>query len=73
MIISKGENNIALGVDELVDQTETIIKPFDTIAQKFKGFSGGTILGDGRVVLLLDISSIAGFENLQKSGEIYER
>jgi hypothetical protein len=26
-----------------------------------------------RVVLLLDISSIAGFENYQKSGEMYER
>jgi two-component system chemotaxis sensor kinase CheA len=73
VIIAKGENYIALGVDELVDQTETIIKPFDPIAQTFKGFSGGTILGDGRVVLLLDISSIAGFENYQKSGESYER
>ncbi|MCX6690493.1 MAG: chemotaxis protein CheA [Methanoregula sp.] len=73
VIIAKGENYIALGVDELVDQTETIIKPFDPIAQKFKGFSGGTILGDGRVVLLLDISSIAGFEYYQKSGESYER
>jgi two-component system, chemotaxis family, sensor kinase CheA len=73
VIIAKGENYVALGVDELVDQTETIIKPFDPIAQKFKGFSGGTILGDGRVVLLLDITGISGFENYQKSGESYER
>lgn len=55
VIISRGDKSFALGVDAVLDQTENIIKPFDPIAQGFTGFSGGTILGDGSVVLLLDI------------------
>lgn len=55
VIIYKGEKFIGLGVDTMLDQMENIVKPFDPIAQQFKGFSGGTIMGDGRVALLLDI------------------
>ena len=61
VIIYWGDTFIGLGVDTLVDQTENIIKPFDPIAQQFKGFSGGTILGDGSVALLLDIPSLFDF------------
>ena len=49
-----------------MDQAENIIKPFDPLAQNFTGFSGGTIMGDGRVALLLDIPGLLGFANIQK-------
>ena len=63
LVVLSVENKFyGLGVDSIVDQMENIIKPFDPIAQKFKGFSGGTILGDGSVALLLDIPSLLGFE-----------
>src|SRR5205807_9427636 len=55
VIIHRGEELVGIGVDTVLDQMENIIKPFDPIAQNLKGFSGGTILGDGRVALLLDI------------------
>ena len=58
IIVYAGDKTIALGVDEVLDQMENIVKPFDVIAQQFKGFSGGTILGDGRVALLLDIADL---------------
>jgi len=63
-----GNKFISLGVDTVVDQMENIVKPFDPIAQQFKGFSGGTILGDGSVALLLDIPRLFAFEALR-----YER
>lgn len=63
-----GDKFISLGVDTVVDQMENIVKPFDPIAQQFKGFSGGTILGDGSVALLLDIPRLFAFEALR-----YER
>ncbi len=66
VIMYKGDNFVGLGVDTVVDQVENIIKPFDPIAQRFRGFSGGTILGDGRVVLLLDIPTLFGFETLRE-------
>ena len=58
VILYWGDSFIGLGVDTLLDQTENIIKPFDPIAQQFKGFSGGTILGDGSVALLLDLPGL---------------
>jgi len=58
LIVSRGDKLIGLGVDAVIDQMENIIKPFDPIAQQFKGFSGGTIMGDGRVALLLDIPTL---------------
>jgi|HubBroStandDraft_6_1064221.scaffolds.fasta_scaffold07321_2 two-component system chemotaxis sensor kinase CheA len=58
VVVHRSDKLVGLGVDMLLDQVENIIKPFDPVAQKLKGFSGGTILGDGRVALLLDIPSL---------------
>ncbi|MDD5094514.1 MAG: chemotaxis protein CheA [Dehalococcoidia bacterium] len=69
VIIRIGDGFLGLGVDTVLDQTESIIKPFDLLAQQFKGFSGGTILGDGRVALLLDVSNLFGSETLQYEKE----
>ena len=66
VIISRGNKFIAVGVDAVLDQMENIVKPFDPIAQQFKGFSGGMILGDGRVALLLDIPALLNFETLKE-------
>lgn len=66
VIVYRGDRFMGLGVDTVLDHTESIVKPFDPIAQQFKGFSGGTILGDGRVALLLDIPTLFGFETLRE-------
>ena len=58
VVIYRGDKFMGLGVDTVLDQMENIVKPFDPIAQQFKGFSGGTILGDGRVALLLDVPNL---------------
>jgi len=61
LVIKSGDYFAAVGVDEVSDQIDAIIKPLDPMARKLKGFSGGTILGDGRVILLLDIPGLLGF------------
>lgn len=66
IIVSRGNKFIAVGVDAVLDQMENIVKPFDPIAQQCKGFSGGMILGDGRVALLLDIPALLNFETLKE-------
>lgn len=66
VIISRGNKCMAIGVDTVLDQVENIVKPFDPIAQQFKGFSGGMILGDGRIALLLDIPALFNFETLKE-------
>lgn len=68
VIIYRGDNLVALGVDAVIDQMENIIKPLDTLTQKLKGFSGGTILPDGKVALLLDIPGLFGYETFREKG-----
>ena len=47
-----------LAVDELLGESQAIIKPLDRLFQKVSGVSGSTILGDGRVALILDITPL---------------
>lgn len=66
IIIHKDGRFMAIGVEAVLDQMENIIKPFDPIAQQCKGFSGGIILGDGRVALLLDIPALVNLDALKE-------
>lgn len=47
-----------LAVDELLGESQAIIKPLNRLFQKVRGISGSTILGDGRVALILDVSTL---------------
>ncbi|RLG56977.1 MAG: chemotaxis protein CheA, partial [Candidatus Hydrothermarchaeota archaeon] len=58
VVVDKENQPIGLGVDGLIGQQEIVIKTFDNILKGVKGFAGATILGDGRVVLILDIASL---------------
>ena len=73
VIIHLGEQALAVGVDAVIDQAESIIKPFDQLAQKTKGFSGGSILGDGTIALLLDVQSLFEHEAVRKERYLHEQ
>ena len=47
-----------LAVDELLGESQAIIKPLSRLFQQVRGISGSTILGDGRVALILDVSTL---------------
>ncbi|MBI5589217.1 MAG: chemotaxis protein CheA, partial [Deltaproteobacteria bacterium] len=66
LIVRRGNKFMGVGVDAVLNEMENIVKPFDLIAQQFKGFSGGMILGDGRVALLLDMPTLLGFETVKE-------
>lgn len=48
----------ALFVDQLLGQHQVVIKSLETNYKKVSGVSGATIMGDGRVALILDIPSL---------------
>lgn len=50
---------MGLVVDSLVGQREIVIKTLTGFMKSAKGFSGATILGDGRVILIIDIDAMA--------------
>jgi chemotaxis protein histidine kinase CheA len=58
-IIVENENEeVGLIVDSIIDQQEVVIKPLTNIFSNSKGFSGVTILGDGRVIPILDVATL---------------
>ncbi|MGB4065141.1 MAG: chemotaxis protein CheW [Azonexus sp.] len=60
----------ALFVDALVGQHQVVIKSLEANYRRVQGISGATIMGDGHVALILDVSAIAGMAktSLQKVG-----
>ncbi|TQV86717.1 chemotaxis protein CheA [Aliikangiella coralliicola] len=60
LAIVEGENRrIALRIDELLGQQQVVIKSLESHYKSIQGVSGATILGDGRVSLILDIVGLA--------------
>ena len=49
---------VALCVDAMVGQHQVVIKSLETNYRKVSGVSGATIMGDGRVALILDVSML---------------
>lgn len=60
---------VALFVDALVGQHQVVIKSLEANYRKVPGVSGATIMGDGHVALILDVSAIAAMarSNMQKA------
>jgi two-component system chemotaxis sensor kinase CheA len=51
-------------VDKLQDSEEIVIKPLGRHLQQCKGYAGATIMGDGRIALILDVSNLARMAQL---------
>jgi two-component system, chemotaxis family, sensor kinase CheA len=68
MVIVEDEGRrIALPVDELLGQQQIVVKNLESNFKNIMGVAGATILGDGRVALILDIPAIATLQT-QKGG-----
>jgi len=59
MVVVEAEGNrVALLVDELLGQHQVVVKNLESNYRKVPNVSGATILGDGRVALILDIGGL---------------
>ena len=58
VIVESDGVKTALVVDELVGQHQVVVKSLETNYRRQQGISGATIMGDGRVALILDISAL---------------
>jgi two-component system, chemotaxis family, sensor kinase CheA len=57
----------ALLVDELLGQQQVVIKSLETNFTKVRGVAGATILGDGRVALILDVAGLVALADASRS------
>ena len=53
-----GDTEFGLVVDKLLGQQEIVIKDLGHLLKNTKGVSGGTILGDGKVAIILDVATM---------------
>ncbi len=62
VLIRAGEHSTALVTDELVGSREIVVKSLGPQISGIRGISGATILGDGRIVVILDMGSLVRSE-----------
>lgn len=60
VILSVGVHRVGVVVEQLHDQEEIVIKPLDECLATIKGLGGASIMGDGRIVVILDPLEIVG-------------
>lgn len=58
VVAALGDRRVGVVVDELRSQEEVVIKSIWDYLENVKGVSGATITGEGKVVLILDISEL---------------
>jgi len=58
VIVSVAHRRAALVVDELISQEEVVIKSLGDYLKSVSGIAGSTILGDGQVIMVLDVGEL---------------
>jgi two-component system, chemotaxis family, sensor kinase CheA len=60
IVVESERKNFCLQVDELMGKQEVVIKSLGETFKNVTGIAGGSILGDGRVGLILDVEALFG-------------
>ncbi len=58
VIVEHGKESIGLVVSKVLGELDIVVKPLGSIVKRIKGITGATILGDGRVALILDVMNL---------------
>ncbi len=62
VLVRAGEHSTGLIADELIGSREIVVKSVGPQISSIRGISGATILGDGRIVIILDIGALVRSE-----------
>jgi len=63
-VVSAGLFKYGLVVNQLCDSEEIVVKPLGRHLKACKGYAGATIMGDGKVALILDVAGLAHMAKL---------
>jgi chemotaxis protein histidine kinase CheA len=58
VIVRDNQRRGALLIDELLGQQQVVIKPLDRGVGTVPGVSGGAVIGDGTISLIVDVPSL---------------
>lgn len=60
LVMRVGDDQIGVVVDAIAERAETLTRPLSGLLQGVAGIAGTTLLGDGRVLLVLDLEELIG-------------
>jgi two-component system chemotaxis sensor kinase CheA len=66
LIVESGGVRVALAVDDLLGQHQVVIKSLETNYRRVPGISGATIMGDGRVALIVDVAALINMQRPER-------
>ena len=69
VVVNVAHRRAALVVDELISQEEVVIKSLGDYLKSVPGIAGSTILGDGQVIMVLDIGEMIQHEEFAAEEE----
>lgn len=72
IVVRVGDECFGLVVDAIIGQRQTVIKPLSRYHRGVPGLAGATILGNGRVALLLDLQDVHRMARHRQSGQSQE-
>lgn len=61
VVVGSDQGRVGLVVDQVVGHHQTVIKSLSRLHRDIAGLSGATILGDGRVALIVDVAPLIQF------------
>lgn len=69
MVVRTGDLDYGIIVDDLLDTEEIVVKPLGSHVREY-GYAGATILGDGKVALIVDVGQVAVSLDLQSQKRV---
>jgi two-component system chemotaxis sensor kinase CheA len=60
LVVQAGDERIGIAVDTIAERTETLMRPLSGLLRGVPGIAGTTLLGDGKVLLVLDLETLIG-------------
>ncbi|KRA48210.1 chemotaxis protein CheA [Pseudoxanthomonas sp. Root630] len=67
VVVEADGQKLALEVDELIGQQQVVVKNLENNYRRIDGISGATILGDGRVALIVDVGGLVRSRRMQQA------
>ena len=68
VLVEVGKKRYGIIVDQLLGKQQVVIKNLERHYRKVDGISGATIMGDGKVAMIIDVDNLAKTEQLSQVG-----
>lgn len=69
VIVETAKGTLGILVDEVLGDHQTVIKSLGSLFKEQREFSGATIMGDGSIVLILDVNALSAANGEEKTEE----